>query len=161
MFHAEEIWTMCGLASKVRVTEASILARKQFGSVHESLRTTSPNNSLLNPVRFGQLTQDPAAGNSVSSCLSNGADANFSRMLDSTQAANSRTGISVCVLPSLVHMLRKAALKASCCCEAGSLAISRAWPTVIRSFRNASATGGIRSANRMRPYYVALLLMWR
>jgi hypothetical protein len=35
VFHAEEIWTSCGLASKVRVTEASILARKQFGSVHD------------------------------------------------------------------------------------------------------------------------------
>lgn len=39
----------------------------------------------------------------------------------------------------------------SCCCEAGSLAISKAWPMVIWSFRNASATGGIRSASRMRP----------
>lgn len=60
MFHGEEIWTICGLASNVRVTEASIFARKQFGSVHESLRMTSPNKSLLNPVRFGQLRRDPA-----------------------------------------------------------------------------------------------------
>jgi hypothetical protein len=34
------------------------------------------------------------------------------------------------------------------------LAISNAWPMVILSFRNPSATGGIRSANLNRPYYV-------
>ena len=51
------------------------------------------------------------------------------------------------MLPSLVHMPRKAAANASCCCEAGSLAISKAWPMVIWSFRNASATGGMRSAS--------------
>ena len=45
--------------------------------------------------------------------------------------ANSRTGIRTWLLPSLVHKPRKAAENASCCCEAGSLAISRAWPMVI------------------------------
>ena len=33
-------------------------------------------------------------------------------------------------------------------------------PMVIWSFRNASATGGMRSASLMRPYYVAPPLMW-
>ena len=64
------------------------------------------------------------------------------------------------MLLSLVHYPRNAAEKASCCCEAGSLAISKAWPTVIWSFRNASATDGMRSARRMRPYYVGSLFMW-
>jgi len=65
--------------------------------------------------------------------------------------ASSRTGIRTWLLPSLVHKPRKAAENASCCCEAGSLAISKAWPMVIWSFRNASATGGMRSASLMRP----------
>jgi hypothetical protein len=39
------------------------------------------------------------------------------------------------------------------------LAMSKAWPMVIWSFRNASATGGIRSASLMRPYYVVSRLM--
>jgi hypothetical protein len=34
------------------------------------------NIGLLNPVRFGQLTHDPAAETSFSSCLSKGAEAN-------------------------------------------------------------------------------------
>jgi hypothetical protein len=42
--------------------------------------------SLLNPVRFGQLTHEPASGTSVSSCLSNGADASCSKMFDSIHA---------------------------------------------------------------------------
>ena len=98
--------------------------------MQETLRT-SEKSSLLNPVRFGQLAQEPASGTSGSSCLSKGAAANCSKMFDSIQAANSRTGIRTWVLPSLVHKLRKAAANASCCCEAGSLAISKAWPMVI------------------------------
>ena len=47
--------------------------------------------------------------------------------------------------PSLVHK------PPSCCCEAGSLAISKTWPMVIWSFRNASGTGGMRSPSLMRP----------
>ena len=117
---------------------------------YESLRTSAKSN-LLNPVRFGQLTHEPAAGTRASSCLSNGTDASCSRMFDSIQAASSRTGIRTCELPSLVHMPRKAAANASCCCEAWSLAINRAWPMVISSFRKASAKGGIRSANFSRP----------
>lgn len=35
--------------------------------------------------------------------------------------------------------------------EADSLAISKAWPIVISSFKKASAPGGMRSASRMRP----------
>jgi hypothetical protein len=80
-------------------------------------------------------------------------------MFDSIHAANSRTGIRTWLLPSLVHKPRKEAENASCCCEAGSLAISKAWPMVIWSFRNASATGGTRSASRTRPYYVAFPVM--
>ena len=60
-------------------------------------------SSLLNPVRFGQLAHEPASGTSVSSCLSNGADASCSKMFDSIHAANSRTGIRTWLLPSLVH----------------------------------------------------------
>src|SRR5208282_4142607 len=33
-FHAAEIWISCGLVSRVFLTEASILARKQSGEVH-------------------------------------------------------------------------------------------------------------------------------
>jgi len=77
----------CGLVSRVFLTEASILARKQSGEVQESLRT-SGKSSLLNPVRFGQLAHEPASGTSVSSCLSNGADASWSKMFDSIHAAN-------------------------------------------------------------------------
>src|SRR5207244_11727852 len=86
-FHAAEIWISCGLVSRVFFTEASILARKQSGDVHESLRT-SGKSSLLKPVRFGQLTHEPASGTSVSSCLSKGADASCSKMFDSIHAAN-------------------------------------------------------------------------
>ena len=82
-------------------------------------------------------------------------------MFDSIHAANSRTGIKTWLLPSLVHKPRNAAENASCCCEAGSLAISKAWPMVIWSFRNASATGGMRSASLMRPYYVVCSFMSR
>jgi len=39
------------------------------------------------------------------------------------------------VLPSVVHICRKEALKASCCCEPGSFAINKAWPMVMRSAR--------------------------
>jgi hypothetical protein len=45
--------------------------------------------------------------------------------------ANSRTGIRTWLLPSLVHMPRNTAAKASCCCDAGSFAIRRARPMVI------------------------------
>src|ERR1700728_1116910 len=79
-------------------------------------------------------------------------------LCDAPHNASSRTGIRTWLLPSLVHKPRKAAENASCCCEAGSLAISKAWPMVIWSFRNASATGGIRSASRTRPYTYASLL---
>src|SRR5579872_971598 len=113
-FHAAEIWISCGLVSRVFFTQASILVRKQSGEVQESLRT-SGKRSLLNPVRFGQLAHEPAAGTSVSSCLSKGADASCSKMFDSIHAANSRTGIRTWVLPSLVHCPRNAAAKASCC----------------------------------------------
>src|ERR1035438_5931227 len=123
-FHAAEIWISCGLVSRVFFTQASILARKQSGDVQESF-CTSGKSSLLNPVRFGQLTHEPASGTSVSSCLSNGADASWSKIFDSIQAAKSRTGIRTWLLPSLVHKPRKAAENASCCCEAGSLAIDR------------------------------------
>jgi hypothetical protein len=75
------------LVSRVFFTQASILARKQSGEVQESFRT-SGKSSLLNPVRFGQLAHEPASGTSVSSCLSNGADASCSKMLDSIHAAN-------------------------------------------------------------------------
>jgi len=60
--------------------------------VQESLRT-SENSSLLNPVRFGQLTHEPAAGTSVSSCLSNGTDASCSRMFDSIHAASNAESV--------------------------------------------------------------------
>jgi hypothetical protein len=40
------------------------------------------------------------------------------------------------------------------------LAISKAWPIVIWSFRNTSATGGMRSASLIRPYYVRFTVMW-
>src|SRR5208282_1902854 len=123
-FHAAEIWISCGLVSKVFFTEASILARKQSGEVQESFRT-SGKRSLLNPVRFGQLAQEPASETSVSSCLSKGADASCSKMFDSIHAANNRTGIRTWLLPSLVHKPRNAAENASCCWEAGSLAISK------------------------------------
>src|SRR6204780_3473195 len=113
-FHAAEIWISCGLVSRVSFTEASILARKQSGEVHESLRT-SGKRSLLNPVRFGQLAHEPASGTSISSCLSNGADASCSKMFDSIHAANSRTGIKTWLFPSLVHKPRKEAENASCC----------------------------------------------
>jgi hypothetical protein len=53
---------------------------------------------------------------------------------------------------SLVHMLRKDAANASCCWAAGSLAISKAWPVVILSLRNASATGGVNSVSFTLPY---------
>src|SRR5437660_12818019 len=115
----------CGLVSRVFLTEASILARKQSGDVQESLRR-SGKSSLLKPVRLGQLAHEPASGTSVSSCLSKGADVSCSKMFDSIHAANSRTGIRTWPLPSLVHKPRKAAENASCCCEAGSLAISKA-----------------------------------
>jgi hypothetical protein len=103
-------------------------------NLQESLRT-SAKSSLLNPVRFAQLPHDPTSGTRVSLCLSNGADASRSGMFDSIHAASSRTGIRICVLPSLVHRLRKDAAKASCCCDAGSLAINRAWPMVILFFQ--------------------------
>src|SRR3984893_14086751 len=61
-------------------------------NLQESLRTSGKSN-LLNPVRFGQLAHEPASGTSVSSCLSNGADASCSKMFDSIHAASSRTGI--------------------------------------------------------------------
>src|SRR5882762_9312888 len=93
---------------------------REAASVQESLRT-SAKSSLLNPVRLGQLLHEPAAGTRASSCLSNGAAASCSRMLDSIHAASSRTGMSTWLLPSVVHMPRKAALNASCCCESGSL----------------------------------------
>src|SRR5208282_3460969 len=86
-FHAAEIWMSCGLVSRVFLTDASSLARKQSGEVQESLRT-SGKSSLLNPVRFGQLTHEPASGTSVSSCLSNGADASCSKMFDSIHTAS-------------------------------------------------------------------------
>jgi hypothetical protein len=85
--HAAEIWISCGLVSRVLFMEASILARKQSGEVQESFRT-SGKSSLLNPVRFGQLTHEPASGTRVSSCLSKGADASCSKMFDSIHAAN-------------------------------------------------------------------------
>jgi hypothetical protein len=87
----------CGLVSRVFLTQASILARKQSGEVHESFRT-SGKSSLLNPARSGQLAHEPAPGTRVSSCLSNGADASCSKMFDSIHAANSRTGIRIWVL---------------------------------------------------------------
>ena len=92
MLKADEICTSFGLLSSVFDTWASILARKHFGSVQESLRT-SAKSSLLNPVRFGQCVQERAAATRDSSCLSNGADASCSRMLDSIHAASSRTGM--------------------------------------------------------------------
>src|SRR5712692_5350405 len=82
----------CGLVSRVFLTEASILVRKQSGEVQESLRT-SGKSSLLNPVRFGQLAHEPASGTSVSSCLSNGADASCSKMFDSIHAANNAESV--------------------------------------------------------------------
>src|SRR5882757_4141757 len=45
-------------------------------------------------------------------------------LCDAPHNASSRTGIRTWLLPSLVHKPRKAAEKASCCCEAGSLAIA-------------------------------------
>src|SRR5437016_2686346 len=96
-FHAAEIWISFGLVSRVFFTEASIFARKQSGDVHESLRT-SGKSSLLKPVRFGQLTHEPASETSASSCLSKGADASCSKMFDSIHAANSLTGIRTWVL---------------------------------------------------------------
>ena len=50
--------------------------------------------------------------------------------------ANSRTGTKTAALPSLVHWLRKHAFIASGCCEAGSLAISKAWPTELESAKS-------------------------
>jgi hypothetical protein len=47
----------------------------------------------LNPVRFGQLAHEPASGTSVSSCLSNGADASCSKMFDSIHAANNAESV--------------------------------------------------------------------
>jgi hypothetical protein len=91
-FHAAGIWISCGLVSRVFLTQASILARKQSGEVQESLRT-SGKSSLLNPVRFGQLAHEPASGTSVASCLSKGADASCSKMFDSIHAANNAEGV--------------------------------------------------------------------
>ena len=140
MFHADEICTSCGLVSRVFDTWASILARKQSGRVHESLRT-SGKSSLLNPVRFGQLLHEPASGTRVSSCLSNGADASCSRMFDSIHAAKFAHGNQHLAVAIACPHAAKGRVKASCCCEAGSLAISKAWPMVICVFQECLGHG--------------------
>src|SRR5205807_566201 len=114
---------------------SALAAVHDDGLSHLVARLLIRGSLVLDPFAFGQLTHEPASGTSVSSCLSNGAEASCSKMFDSIHAANSRTGIRTWLFPSLVHKPRKEAENASCCCEAGSLAISRAWPIVIWSFR--------------------------
>ncbi len=97
-FHAAEIWISCGLVSRVFFTEASIVARKQSGEVQESF-CTSGKSSLLKPVRFGQLTHEPASGTSVSSCLSKGADAGSRSGADDHQGKLPAN--QICYSPSL------------------------------------------------------------
>jgi hypothetical protein len=51
-FHAAEIWISCGLVSRVFVTHASILARKQSGEVHYVESTVKPlKPKTLNKAR--------------------------------------------------------------------------------------------------------------
>ena len=70
------------------------------------LPRSSPNNSLLWPVRLGQSAQLPAAGTSCASRLLKGASFRTRRMLDSIQNCRLRTGsrIRVGLSPLAVYL---------------------------------------------------------
>ena len=113
--------------------------------MQESLRT-SLKSSLLNPVRFGHFAHDPAPATSVSSCLSNGDASSSNKIFDSIHAANSRTGMSTLRVaftrPHAAEGCRECFLLLRCRELGNQQSI-----VVILSFRNASATGGVRSVS--------------
>src|SRR5438093_902899 len=117
-------WNACKRLRHVYVSDACLRSRfSAFISLHAREAT----------VRFKRPLACESAG--IVTLEDQHQDVRFN------PSGSSRTGMRTCELPSLVHIPRKESAKASCCCAAGSFAMSRAWPVVILSARNASAAG--------------------